>query len=105
MPPFWRTLLVRLVIVGAIIVIVPFIALLLLITLSISAPVFNLAACISVADDITQVAVLPAMPSTMLLRWSNATSRVPTGTMLVVIFMTPVFVLLVVDWIRYGCCV
>jgi hypothetical protein len=41
----------------------------------------------------------------MLLRWSDAAGRVPTGTPLVVVFRTPVFVLLVMDWIRYGCCI
>jgi hypothetical protein len=64
-------LLVRLVIVGAIIVIVPLIAPLLLITLLISVPVFNPAACISAADDVMQVAVVSAMSSTMLLQWSD----------------------------------
>jgi hypothetical protein len=59
--------LVRLVIVGAIIDIVPLITLLLLIMLLISAPVFNPAACISVADDLAQVAVVPSMPSMTLL--------------------------------------
>jgi hypothetical protein len=71
--PFWRTLLVRLVIVGAIIVIVPLIALILLVTLPIT--------------------VVPTMPSTALLWWSDAVDRVPTGTMPVVILVTPVFLL------------
>jgi hypothetical protein len=102
---FRRTLSVRLTVVGAIIVIVPLIALLLLITLPISVPVFNLAAYISVADDIAQVMFVSAMPSTALLRWSDATGRVPMGTMPVVILVTPVFALLVMDWIRYCCCV
>jgi hypothetical protein len=99
---FWRTLPVRLVIVAAIIVIVPFIALLLLITLPISAPVFNPTACISTVDDVAQVAVVFAMPSTALLWWSDAAGRVPMGTIPVVIFVTPVFILLVMDWICYG---
>jgi hypothetical protein len=102
---FWRTLPVRLVIVRVVIVIVPFIALFLLVALPLSVPVLNPVACISTADDIMQVAVVSATPSTTLLWWSDAASRVPTGTMPVVIFMTPVFILLVVEWIRYGCCV
>jgi hypothetical protein len=79
-------LLVRLVIVGATIVIVPLIALLLN-----SVSVSNLMTCIYTMDDIMQV------------WWCDAASRVPTGTVLVVIFMTPVFVLLVMDWILYSC--
>jgi hypothetical protein len=42
---------------------------------------------------------------TALLRWSDAAGRVPTGTMSVVTFVTPVSVFLVVDWICYGCCI
>jgi hypothetical protein len=53
---------VRLVIVGAIIVIFPLITLLLLVTHLILALVFDLAACISAADDIMQVAVVSTMP-------------------------------------------
>jgi hypothetical protein len=79
-------LLVRLVIVGATIVIVPLIALLLN-----SVSVSNLVTCIYTMDDIMQV------------WWCDAAGRVPTGTVLVVIFMTPVFVLLVMDWILYSC--
>jgi hypothetical protein len=103
--PFWRTLSVRLVIVGAIIVIVPLIALLLLITHPISAPIFNPVACISAADDVSHVTVLSAMPSTMLLWGSDATGRVPMRRMPVVILVTQVLVLLVMDWIHYSCCV
>jgi hypothetical protein len=88
----------RLVIVGAIIVIVPLLSLLLLVTLPISASVFNPIACISATNDITQVAVVSPMPSTVLLRWGDAAGRVPTGT-------TLVFIMSVMDWIRYGCCV
>jgi hypothetical protein len=89
----------------AVIVKVPFIALLPLIMLLILAPVFNPVVCISATDDITQVMVVSAMPLTVLLRWSDAAGRVPTGTMSVVTFVTPVSVFLVVDWICYGCCI
>jgi hypothetical protein len=104
MSPFWRMLTVRLVVVRVIIVIVPLIMLLLLITFLISVPVFNPVACISPTDDVMQVTVVPAMPSTVLQWWSDADGRVPTGTMPVVILVTPVFTLLSMDWIRYGCC-
>jgi hypothetical protein len=102
---FWRTLSVRLVILGAIIVIVSFIALLLLVTLPLLALVLNLAACISAADDVTQVTVVFVAPTTVLLRWSDAAGRVPMGTVPVVIFVTLIFVLLAVDRIRYSCCI
>jgi hypothetical protein len=71
-PSFWGALLVRLVIVGAIIVIVPLATLLLLDVLPLLALVFNLIAYISTADDIVQVTVVPTMPSVALPRWSNA---------------------------------
>jgi hypothetical protein len=103
--PFWRILPVRLVVVGAIIVIVPLIALLLLITLMISVAVFNPAVCISIADDVAEVTIVPTIPSTTLLRWSDVAGQVSMGTMSVIILVTPVFVLLVMDWISYGYCV
>jgi hypothetical protein len=52
---------VRLVIVRAIIVIVPLVALLVLNALPLSVTVFNPTACISIADDVTQVAIIPTM--------------------------------------------
>jgi hypothetical protein len=64
---------VRLVIEGIIIVIVPLIVLLLLVMLLISALVFNPAVCISTADDVAQVMVVPSMPFIVLLWWSDAT--------------------------------
>jgi hypothetical protein len=94
----------RLVVVRNIIIIVPFIALFLLFTLPISAPVFNPAMCISGADDVAQVAVVSVASSVALLPWSDA-GRVPTKAFPVVIIMTPVSVLLVIDWICNHCCV
>jgi hypothetical protein len=70
---------VRLNIVGAIVVIVPLIALFMLVTLQFLAPVFYPTVCISAADDVAQVTFVPAMPSHMLLRWSDAAGRVPMG--------------------------
>jgi hypothetical protein len=96
---------VRLVIVWTIIFVVPHIELLLLVTLPISAPGFNSATCISAVDDIVQVTIVSAMPSTVLLWWSNATVQVPTWTMPVATLVTLVLILLVMDWICYSCCI
>jgi hypothetical protein len=99
---FGRILLVRLIVVGDIIVIVPFVVLLLLSALSISASAFNLVACISIADDVMQVTIMFVMPSGALLWWSDVAGRVPVRTLSVVILVTPIPVLLVADWICYG---
>jgi hypothetical protein len=80
MPSFKRTLLVRLVIEGMIIIIAPLVVPLLLDVLWILAPVFDPATCIFAADDIVQVLIIPIMSSAMLIQWSEATSRVPTWT-------------------------
>jgi hypothetical protein len=69
-----QTLSVRLAIVGAIVIMIPLIMLFLLITVPISVPVFDLAACISTADDVMQVAVVSTVLSAMLLWWSDAAS-------------------------------
>jgi hypothetical protein len=69
-----QTLSVRLVIVGAIVIMIPLIMLFLLITVPISVPVFDLVACISTADDVMQVAVVSTVLSAMLLWWSDAAS-------------------------------
>jgi hypothetical protein len=76
LPSLRRTLPVRLVIVRAIIVIVYLIALFLLYALLFSAPVFNPATCISTANDITQVVIVPTMPSPMLLQWSDTVTPI-----------------------------
>jgi hypothetical protein len=67
MPPFGRMLLVRLVIIGTIVVIVPFFMLLLFKALTLVMPVFNLAACISAANDVTQISIIPVLSSTAFL--------------------------------------
>jgi hypothetical protein len=58
---------VRLIIVGAIIVIVPLVVLLLLVTLPFSMPVFYSVMCISTTDEVAQITVVSAMPPTTLL--------------------------------------
>jgi hypothetical protein len=105
MPSFKGVLSVRLVIEGAIIIIVPFIASFLLNTLSPLAPTFYPAACISAADDVAQISVVPITPSTALLRWSEATGQILTGTLPVIKLMTHGSVFLTVDWVHYGCCI
>jgi hypothetical protein len=102
-PSFRGALLVRFVIVGTIVIIVPLIVLFLFHALSFSMPVFYPAVCISTADDVVQVTVVLTMPSATLLRWSVAIGRVPTGTLSMVKLVTPVSVLVIVDWIDYGC--
>jgi hypothetical protein len=71
-PSFGRMLSVRLVAIGTIVVIVPFFALLLLKTLMLLMLIFDPATCISVVDDIVQVAVVSATPLDPLLWWSDA---------------------------------
>jgi hypothetical protein len=93
---FRRRLPVRLVIVGAIVISVPLVALFQFITLSILMPAFDQAACISAANDIMQVVVVHAMA----LRWSDATGQVPLGTPPVVIILTLISVLLIMGWVR-----
>jgi hypothetical protein len=72
MPSFRGALLVRFVIVGAIIIIIPLVALFLFHALSLSTPIFNLTTCISVVDDIAEVTVVPTTPSAAPLQWSDA---------------------------------
>jgi hypothetical protein len=96
---------VRLVIVGTIIIIVPFITSLRLHALSLLASVFYLAMCISSVDDVAQVAVAPIMLLAALLWWSDATGQVPMRTLPVVKLMTPNYVFVVVDQVHLGCCV
>jgi hypothetical protein len=93
----------RLVVVRTIIIIVPFIALFLLFTLPISASVFNSTMCISTVDDVVQVIVVSIVSSAALLWWSDAAGQVPTRTLPVVIIMTPISILMVIDWICYYC--
>jgi hypothetical protein len=52
-PPFERTLSVRLVVIGTILVIVPFYTLLLFEALMLLTSVFDLVTCISATDDVT----------------------------------------------------
>jgi hypothetical protein len=77
---------VGLVIVGAIVITVPFLASFTLDAVSLLAPVFNLVACILVADDVTQVPSIPV--SAALLQWSDAAGRLPVWAWEVVRVLT-----------------
>jgi hypothetical protein len=96
---------VRLVIVGTIVIIVPFFTLLLFEALMLLTPVFNLAVCISATDDVAQISVVPVSSSTMFLRWSETACRVPVLTLPVVRLVTLCFVITVECWVNHGCCV
>jgi hypothetical protein len=102
---FGRVLSVRLIIIGTIIVIVPFFTLLLFKALMLLAPVFNPVACISEANDFMQVSVIPVSSSIAFLWWSETASRVPMGTLPVVMLMTPSFIFTVECRVNHGCCV
>jgi hypothetical protein len=61
----------RLVIIGTVVVIVPLFTLLLFKALTLLMPVFNPAACISAADDIGQISIIPISSSATFLWWSE----------------------------------
>jgi hypothetical protein len=96
---------VRLVIEGTIIVIVPLITLFLLNMFMLLAPIVNPVVCIITMDDVTQISVIPILPSVMFLQWSETTSRVPMQTLSVVKPVTPYFTIMVEDRVNHGCCV
>jgi hypothetical protein len=96
---------VRLVIIGTIAVIVPFFMLLLFKELALLTPVFNRAACISVAYDVLQISIILVSSSAAFLQWSETACRVPARTQQVVKLMTPCFVMTVECRVNHGCCI
>jgi hypothetical protein len=70
---------VRLIIIGTIVVIVPFFMLLLFKALVLLAPVFNPTACIFATDDVAQISVIPVSSSAAFLQWSETASQAPWG--------------------------
>jgi hypothetical protein len=104
-PSFRGALSVRLVIEGTIIVIVPLITSFLLNMFMLLAPIVNPVVCIITMDDVTQILVIPILPSVMFLQWSETTSRVPMQTLSVVKPVTPYFTITVEDRVNHGCCV
>jgi hypothetical protein len=101
--PFGRTLSVRLVIIGTILVIVPFFALLLFKMLALLTPIFDPAACITFVDDVMQISVIPVSTLVALLRWSEIAYRVPVRTLSVVTIMTPCLIIMVKCRVHHGC--
>jgi hypothetical protein len=96
---------VRLVIIGTIVVIVPFFTLLLFKALTLLTPVFNPTVCISTVDDVAQISVIPVLSSNMLLWWSETACRVPVRTLPVVMLVTPSIIIMVEHWVHHSCCV
>jgi hypothetical protein len=96
---------VMLVVIGTIVVIVPFFTLLLFKALTLLAPIFNPVACISTADDVAQISVILVSFLDAFLRWSETTCRVPMRTLSVVRLVTPCFVITVECRVHHGCCV
>jgi hypothetical protein len=70
-PSFRGVLSVRLVVEGTIIVIVPLITSFLINALTLLTAVVNPVTCISTADDVVQISVIPIPPSAMFLQWSE----------------------------------
>jgi hypothetical protein len=95
----------RLVVIGTIVVIVPFFTLPLFEVLVLLTSVFDPATCISTADDITQISVISVSSSAAFHQWSETAYRVPTRTLPVVKLMTPCFVVTVECQVNHGCCV
>jgi hypothetical protein len=87
-PSIRGALSVRLVVEGAIIIIVTFVVSFPLEAVLLLALVFYLATHISTTDGVAQVTVILIMPSASLLQWSEIASQVPTGTLLVVKLVT-----------------
>jgi hypothetical protein len=103
--PFGRTLSVRLVTIGTIVIIIPFFVLHLFMALALLMEVFDLATYLSTATDVTQISVILVLSSATFLRWSEVACRVPVLTLSVVRLMTSCFIITVECWINHGCCV
>jgi hypothetical protein len=73
--------------------------------MSLLAPIVDPAACISTADEVVQVLVIPIMPLAAFLRWSDTAGWVPMQTLPVVKFMTLCFAIMVKDQVNNGCCI
>jgi hypothetical protein len=96
---------VRLVIIGTIVVIVPFFMPLLFETLTLLTLVFDPTSCISAADDVAQILVIPVSPSGMFLWWSETACQVPMWTLPVVMIMTLCLIIMVECRVHHGCCI
>jgi hypothetical protein len=96
---------VRLVIIGTIVVIVPFFTLHLFKALALRTPIFYPALCISTADDVAQIFIIPVSSLAVFLWWSETACRVSLRTLSVVKLMTPCFIIMVEYLVNYGFCV
>jgi hypothetical protein len=96
---------VRLVIIGTIVVIVPFFMLLLFKALMLLTLIFDLAACIFVADDVAQLSIIPVSSSVAFLQWSETSCQVHVLTLPVVKLMTPCFIIMVECRVNHICCI
>jgi hypothetical protein len=93
----------RLVIIGTVVVIVPFFMLLLFKALALLTPVFNSVARIPTADDVMQISVIQVLSSAAFLQWSETACRVPVRTLPVVMLVTPCFIIMVEYQVNHGC--
>jgi hypothetical protein len=103
MPSFGRTMSVRLVIIGSIVIIVPFFALLLFKMLMLMTLILDPAMCISAAEDVTQISIILVSPSATFLQWSETACRVPMRTLPVVMIMTLCLIFTVECRVHHGC--
>jgi hypothetical protein len=95
----------RLVIIGIVVVIVPFFTLLQFKALVLLTLVFNHVACISTADDIAQISVISVSSSATFLQWSETACRVPMRIIPVVMLMTQCFIITVECRVDHNRCV
>jgi hypothetical protein len=65
--------------------------------------VFNPVTCISTADDVEQILVVPVSSSAVFLWGSETVCRVPMVTLLVVRLVTPCFIITVKCQVNHGC--
>jgi hypothetical protein len=94
---------VRLVIIGIIVIIVPFFTLLSFEALMLMTSIFDLAACISAADDVAQISVIPVSSLATFFRWSETACQVPMRTLPVVRLVTSCFVITIKRRVNHGC--
>jgi hypothetical protein len=94
---------VRLLVERTIIVIVPLITSFLINAVRLLASVVNPVACISAANDVTQISIIPILPSAVFLLWSETIGQVPVRNLSVVKLVTPYFAIMVEGPVNHGC--
>jgi hypothetical protein len=93
----WRTLLVGIVVIRAIVIIVLFLAPFTLGAASFLMPILDPIVSISIADDIMQVSFISTL--VVLLWWSDAAGRVPVWAWAVVRILTPPPISVLEGWV------